>query len=188
MIGLVNFNRPPRNFQEVKDMLLHLEDRYRMAAISEKEYAEKKERYSNMLKNPEDIENVSDKIENDKRKMEREDVKMFLDSLEEQYSNGEINKEDYENIKLFEFSTGEGVFARPGSGELISLMLRNSATTRTLDKYSERMNPDASNILYYRIPGMAELEIQRDGIPLYKDRIEVQQYGTVVSTPVLFEQ
>ncbi|MBN2202774.1 MAG: hypothetical protein JW700_01115 [Candidatus Aenigmarchaeota archaeon] len=96
MIGLVNFNRPPANVKEARDMLIGLEDLYRMADISEKDYAEKRKRCHELL-------NITDKredsIEKRKRESERKDVQMFIDSLEDQFRNGEINKEDYENIK-----------------------------------------------------------------------------------------
>ncbi|MFH0929002.1 MAG: methyl-accepting chemotaxis protein [Candidatus Aenigmatarchaeota archaeon] len=98
MIGLVNFNRPPANFKEAKDMLLRLEDMYRLASISEKDYAEKKKRCTEMIKNTKTNKDA-DSIENKKRESEKRDVKMFIESLEEQFKNGEINKEDYENIK-----------------------------------------------------------------------------------------
>ena len=85
---------------DIKELLSHLEDDYRLAAISEKNYAKLKKRYTDMLKRfkgseKEEMPNTDIKIKSDERK----DLEMFLESLEEQYKNGEINKEDYENIK-----------------------------------------------------------------------------------------
>lgn len=100
-LGLIGGESHSR--EEVKDMLLHLEDEYRKAAISEKNYAELKAKYSNMLKK---FEKADKKISRDvdekdvrMKKEEEKDVKMFLESLEDQYEKGEINKNDYENIK-----------------------------------------------------------------------------------------
>jgi len=114
--------------------------------------------------------------------------KSFRDTLSYDFIYIPDKEEEYENIKLFEFSSEEGVYAHPGSGELVSLMLRKSATTRNLGTDSGQLSSHTNNVLYYRIPDIAELEIQRDGIPLFKQRIEVQQYGKLVSTPVILEE
>ena len=85
---------------DIKGMLMHLEDEYRKAIISEKNYAELKEKYSKLLENF-DKEKKMPK-ENDDIRMKRDeekDVKMFIENLDEQYKKGEINKSDYENIK-----------------------------------------------------------------------------------------
>ena len=86
--------------EDVKDMLMHLEDEYRKANISEKSYAELKEKYSKILeKFGKSEKKVSDPTDIKLKNREKEDVEMFLESLEEQYEKGEINKNDYENIK-----------------------------------------------------------------------------------------
>ena len=89
--------------EDVRGMLLHLEDEYRKAAISEKNYAELKAKYSEMLKRFEKSRKKISKEKNEKdvklRKEEKKDIEMFLESLDEQYEKGEINKNDYENIK-----------------------------------------------------------------------------------------
>ncbi len=112
----------------------------------------------------------------------------FSDTLSYDFIYVPGEEEEYENIKLFEFSAEEGVYAHPGSGELISLMLRKSGTTRNLEVYAGQLSKHTNNVLYYRIPDIAELEIQHDGIALFKNRIEVYQYGTVVSTPVILQE
>jgi hypothetical protein len=112
----------------------------------------------------------------------------FSDTLTRDFIYIPDGAEEYENIKLFEFSLQEGPFARPGSGEFISLMLRKSGATRMLEDYAWRLDPIADNVLYYRIPDIADLEVQRDGIPLFRDRIEVFQYGTVVTAPVILQE
>ena len=38
--------------------------------------------------------------------------------------------------------------------------------------------------IYYRIPDIAEVEIQDGGKPVFNERIPVYQYGTVITMPV----
>ena len=92
--------------EDVRSMLLHLEDEYRKANISEKNYAELKRKYTEKLgkrdkifdRKPDKQEDVImvPKID---RKKEKDDISLFLESLEDQFRRGEINKEEYDNIR-----------------------------------------------------------------------------------------
>jgi hypothetical protein len=87
---------------DLKNMLLRLEDEYRKASISEKNYAELKEKYSKMLEKIDKEKKMPDDKDNkdvEMKKEERKDLEMFIESLDEQYEKGEINKKDYDNIK-----------------------------------------------------------------------------------------
>ena len=85
---------------DIKGMLMHLEDEYRKAIISEKNYADLKEKYSKLLENfDKERKMPKDEKETKMKMQEKRDVKMIIESLDEQFQKGEINKKDYENIK-----------------------------------------------------------------------------------------
>jgi hypothetical protein len=106
MIFKIGSNKEPTEKEDIRSMLLHLEDEYRKANISEKDYWELKQKYSDKLRK---LDKNFDKKASEKKavkeipkldkKKEREDIEMFLESLEEQFRKGEINKEEYENIR-----------------------------------------------------------------------------------------
>ncbi len=86
--------------EDAKAMLLHLEDEYRKANISEKNYAEMKRKYNRMLNKSKITDSKEAVIMTPKTdKKEKEDISLFLESLEGQFRRGEINKEEYDNIR-----------------------------------------------------------------------------------------
>ena len=94
--------------------------------------------------------------------------------------SGEI----FENIELFEYS-GSGVRHEiTGEGRVVSLMITNINNTSQLDALVDLVANDTINTLFYRIPDMAEMEIQDGGKTLVKQRFPVSQYGTVLTLPV----
>lgn len=94
--------------------------------------------------------------------------------------SGEI----YENIELLEYS-GQGIIReKSGKGNMVSLLIKNTNKTRILTEYNQRQLYQGMNIIYYRIPDMAEVEIQDQGKTILKARIPVSQYGAVLSMPV----
>jgi hypothetical protein len=53
-----------------------------------------------------------------------------------------------------------------------------------LDEYRKGDSEENQNRLLYRIPDIAEVEIQDGGKAVLTERIPVCQYGTVMSMPV----
>jgi hypothetical protein len=92
--------------------------------------------------------------------------------------------EVYENIELFEYADQKGISREiTGSGKVVSLLIKKVDKTRVLDAYMTIKDEDNMNRLYYRIPDIAEVEIQDGGRPVFNDRIPVYQYGTILSMP-----
>ena len=92
--------------------------------------------------------------------------------------------EVFENIELFEYS-GSGVRHEiTGEGRVVSLLITNVNNTGPLDALGSQVAQDSLNTLFYRIPDMAEMEIQDGGKTLVKQRFPVCQYGTVLTLPV----
>lgn len=92
--------------------------------------------------------------------------------------------EIYENVELFEYS-GQGIIReKSGMGKMVSLWIRNTNKTRILREYNQGLSYPGMNIIYYRIPDMAEVEIHDQGKTILKARIPVSQYGAVLSIPL----
>lgn len=124
-----------------------------------------------------------------------------LDKLEEEYLSLFIGKtleithyfdfwyiprlgEVYENIELFEYADQKGISREiTGSGKVVSLLIKKVDKTRILDEYVTITNEENLNRLYYRIPDIAEVEIQDGGKSIFYERIPVYQYGTILSMP-----
>jgi hypothetical protein len=124
-----------------------------------------------------------------------------LDKLEEEYLSLFIGKsveithsfefwyiprsgEVYENIELFEYADQKGVSRKiTGSGKVVSLLIKKVDKTRVLDEYMTITHEENINRLYYRIPDIAEVEIQDGGKPVLNERISIYQYGTILSMP-----
>jgi len=91
--------------------------------------------------------------------------------------------EVFENVELLEYS-GSGVRREiTGEGKVVSLLITNLNKTGNLDALGNTMAKDSLNTLYYRIPDMAELEIQDGGKTMIKQRFLVSQYGKVLTLP-----
>jgi len=94
--------------------------------------------------------------------------------------SGEI----YENVELFEYSE-QGISDEvSGQGNLVSLFIKNTNKTETLTEYSQNYSNPDMNIIYYRIPDIAEVEIMDQGKSILKTRIPVSQYGAIVRIPI----
>ncbi len=125
-----------------------------------------------------------------------------MDVLEEEYLSVFIGKnveithtidfwyvprsgEVFENIELFEYSDQKGISRKiTGSGKTVSLLLTKADKTKVLDEYRRGDSEENQNRLMYRIPDIAEAEIQDGGKAVLRERIPVCQYGTVMSMPV----
>jgi len=122
-------------------------------------------------------------------KIEKEYLSLFIGktvrmehSFEFYYipQSGEV----FENIELFEYS-GTGVRHEiTGEGKVVSFLITNSNKTRQLDALDGLVANDTINNLFYRIPDMAEMEIQDGGKTIVKQRFPVSQYGKVLTLPV----
>jgi hypothetical protein len=94
--------------------------------------------------------------------------------------------EVYENIELFEYSSLNGIRSENfTSGTVVNLLIKKGDKTKLLDEYVSIELNNNLNRIYYRIPDIAEVEIQDGGKTILKERIPVSQYGTVLSMPVL---
>lgn len=92
--------------------------------------------------------------------------------------------EIYENVELFEYS-GQGVVReKSGKGNMVSLWIKKTNKTSILTEYQQGLLYPGMNIIYYRVPDMAEVEIQDQGKTILKTRIPISQYGAVLSMPV----
>lgn len=109
--------------------------------------------------------------------------KKFTDTLRLQFIRIPSGDKDLENIKLFEYSATGGINARTGSDRIVSLMLKKAGVTEQLENYSKRSAFLPSGVIYYRIPDIAELEIQVDGMAVLRERVPIYQYGTVLALP-----
>lgn len=125
-----------------------------------------------------------------------------LDELEEEYLSLFVGKsielthtfefcyipnsgEVYENIELFEYADQKGVSREiTGNGRVVNLLIKKLDKTRVLDEYRTITQEENLNRLYYRIPDIAEVEIQDGGKSILNERIPVYQYGTILSMPV----
>jgi hypothetical protein len=110
--------------------------------------------------------------------------KKFTDTIRLSFIHIPADGQNIENIKLFEFSPDEGINARTGMDRIVSLTLKKTGKTDHLENYSKHLAGLSENVVFYRVPDIAELQIQVDGIPLLKDRVPVFQYGKVVALPV----
>ncbi|KPK84639.1 MAG: hypothetical protein AMS27_09385 [Bacteroides sp. SM23_62_1] len=90
----------------------------------------------------------------------------------------------YENIELFEYSEAGATKEISGKGNLVSLRIRNTDKTGILTEYYQKLLSPEMNIIYYRIPDMAEVEIHDRGKTILKSRIPISQYGAILSLPV----
>jgi len=125
-----------------------------------------------------------------------------LDELEEEYLSLFIGKtieiphtfdfwyipragETFENIELFEYSDKSGIKREiTGSGKVVNLLIRKVNKTGPLDEHLNMLPEENTKRIYYRIPDIAEVEIQDGGKPVFDERIPVYQYGTVITMPV----
>lgn len=90
-----------------------------------------------------------------------------------------------ENIELFEYSDKGGINREiKGSGKVVNLLIRKVDKTGTLDEHLNTSPSENMNRIYYRIPDIAEVELQDGGKPVLHERIPVFQYGTVLTMPV----
>lgn len=94
---------------------------------------------------------------------------------------------DSEQVDLFEFSRNNGVVSRstPDS-EKVSLSITQEGRTAILkgDTRDARGSP-ITNAVYYRIPDLARVNLAYGAKNLIQDRIQVYQYGAVLSMPVM---
>jgi len=110
--------------------------------------------------------------------------KTITDTIRLNFIHIPVMGQSLEQTRLFEFSPTEGINARTGSDRIVSLMLKKTGVTNQLANYSRQNNRFPAGVVYYRIPDVAEMEIQVDGMAVLRDRISVYQYGTVVACPV----
>jgi hypothetical protein len=125
-----------------------------------------------------------------------------LDEMEEEYMSLFIGKtieipytfdfwyvpktgEVFENIELFEYSDKTG-FKREitGSGKVVNLLIKKVDKTGALNENLIMLPEENENRIFYRIPDIAEVEIQDGGKSVFNGRISVYQYGTVLTMPV----
>lgn len=125
--------------EEIKQMLMDLEDDYRKAGISEKNYAELKKRYKGML----------EKFEKSRSK----------ENMEGDFKNGEINKEDYKNIKIVSMD-------RPNDTE-------NGLENENLDEIEIEIKKDEKEGVFKKIFGRLKKQKREEG------KLEVEVPETV---------
>ncbi len=93
--------------------------------------------------------------------------------------------EMFENIELFEYSDKNSISPKiTGSGKTVNLLLSEVDKGKSLDEFMKGKDTQNQGRIFYRIPGMAEAEIQDAGKTVFKERIPVYQYGTVLSMPL----
>jgi Domain of unknown function (DUF4831) len=93
--------------------------------------------------------------------------------------------EMFENIELFEYSDKNGISQKiTGHGKTVNLLLSEVDKGKALDEFMKGKDKQNQSLIFYRIPDMAEAEIQDAGKTVFKERIPVYQYGTVLSMPV----
>ena len=93
--------------------------------------------------------------------------------------------EMFENIELFEYSDKNGISPKiTGSGKTVNLLLSEVDKGKVLDEFMKGKDSQNQCRIFYRIPDMAEAEIQDGGKTVFKERIPVYQYGTILSMPV----
>jgi hypothetical protein len=95
-----------------------------------------------------------------------------------------VSGEIYENIELFEYSEQGISDDVSGRGNLVSLLIKNTNKTEILTEYSQKFSNPDMNIIYYRIPDMAEVEILDQGKSILKARMPISQYGAIVRIPI----
>lgn len=127
---------------------------------------------------------------NSLNKLEQEYLSLFIgQSVEIPHSyvfwyipeNGEVIK----NIDLFEYSDKNGMSREiTGQGKVVKLLIEKIDKTKPLEENLNMVNSENANRIYYRIPDIAEVEIQDGGKPVLFERIPVYQYGTVLTMPV----
>jgi hypothetical protein len=90
-----------------------------------------------------------------------------------------------ENVTLFEYSDNNGINPEiTGKGKAVNLLLETVEKTTPLQEHLNLILPENDNIIYYRIPDIAEVEIQEEGKTIFSERIPVYQYGTVITMPI----
>jgi hypothetical protein len=93
--------------------------------------------------------------------------------------------EMFENIELFEYSDKNGISTKiTGSGKTVSLLLSEIDKNKVLNEFIKGSEEHNQSRIFYRIPDMTEAAIQDGGKTVFKERIPVYQYGTVLSIPV----
>jgi hypothetical protein len=93
--------------------------------------------------------------------------------------------EVFENVELFEYSNKNGISGKTtGSGKTVSLLLTKADKGKVLNEFIRGTDEQDFCGIYYRIPDMAEAEIQDGGKTMLKERIPVYQYGTILTMPV----
>ena len=92
--------------------------------------------------------------------------------------------EVFENIELLEYSASGVRNEITGEGKVVSLLISSANKTGQLDALGDLFANNSKNTLYYRIPDMAEMEIQDGGKTLIKQRFPISQYGTILTLPV----
>ena len=155
--------------EDVKGMLMQLEDEYRKASISEKNYADLKEKYSKLLEKFDKEKNMpEEKDDIEMKKEEERDVKSFIESLDEQYEKGEINKKDYENIKNVNMQRLKEIEDSLGEKDRkyeIEIQIKKKEKTGTFNKLFGRMKKKKND------EGKLEVEVSED-VPEPEEHVE----------------
>ncbi|MBN1184955.1 MAG: DUF4831 family protein [Bacteroidales bacterium] len=90
-----------------------------------------------------------------------------------------------ENIKLFEYSDKNGISQEiTGKGKTVNLLIEKVDKTKPIQEHLKMQHSENGNRIFYRIPDIAEVEIQDGGNTIFNERIPVYQYGTVLTMPV----
>jgi len=93
--------------------------------------------------------------------------------------------EVFENVEMFEYSDKNGISTKKTeSGKTVSLLLSEIDKDKSLNEFIKGTEQQNQSRIFYRIPDMAEATIQDGGKTVFKERLPVYQYGTVLSIPV----
>jgi hypothetical protein len=94
--------------------------------------------------------------------------------------------EVFEHIELFEFSSDNGRLDRhQENSAVVSLTIRRQQDLVGLNNYGlGNQLPPQINALYYRVPDLAEVQVNLGDDILLKERASVYQYGAILSMPV----
>jgi hypothetical protein len=97
-------------------------------------------------------------------------------------SAGEV----FEHKELFEFSSERGILTQHlDDSDVVSLTIKRKREVEGLNNYGlGRQLPMQTNALYYRVPDLAEVQINIGDDILLMERASVYQYGAILSMPV----
>ncbi len=89
-------------------------------------------------------------------------------------------------IEIFRFSEKNGISDRNDPTALpVCITIQRENVTNTLANYSQIFSRTQKNMLFYRVPDIANVSITLKTLELLNTRVKVFQYGTVVSLPVV---